>query len=517
MEQREKLHARGKAREELIKPPERHIGVWCFAEYPQQLRHELSQDLARPLTASSLHPAVMPATHQPRYPSWFDKAEPRERAEGFRIVFGSSEDKISRASEGRGLLKELSIMSLDRRQMSTQIGDEAFRPRIAEKNRDVADPHTIGGQRVGLQVIDHLQAVLEAAQEAVILDQFFRRRSIDAASRCETAKRRACGSNLQLPYPTAPDQLLGLGEKFDLADAAATGFDIVAGDRDSAATLMRIDLALDRMDVLDRRKIEVFPPDKRPQLAQEALAGDAIACNRARFDQRCTFPILPNAFIISERRDHRHRQGSGCRIGAKPEIDTKYVSIAGAFLQNAHQIARHSHIKRLYAVAHRQLNPARVVEKDQIDIARIIELGTAELSHPQHDQSAVLLRHTRIGKNGKPLARRLSQQVAQCCAQGRLGEAAESRSLLIERPSPRKFGHSSKKCDATLRHAQAPHQRLPVFAEISGLRDARGDLGKQRVGALIDEAAEESPFLDGDAAQIRAVAEDRRQQMFTRS
>ena len=102
---------------------------------------------------------------------------------------------------------------------------------------------------MGLRVVDHLQPVLDPAQEAVVLDQRLGRRRIDAAGGGEPAQRLAGRPDPQLGHPAAPDQLLGLGEEFDLADAAAAGLDVVPLDRDSSAALMRVDLALDRMDV----------------------------------------------------------------------------------------------------------------------------------------------------------------------------------------------------------------------------------------------------------------------------
>ena len=83
------------------------------------------------------------------------------------------------------------------------------------------------------------------------------------------------GRDAQRAQPAAPDQLLGLGEELDLADAAAAELDVVALDRDLAAALVRLDLALDRMDVLDRREIEVLAPDKRLQLGEETPRRDA--------------------------------------------------------------------------------------------------------------------------------------------------------------------------------------------------------------------------------------------------
>ena len=60
----------------------------------------------------------------------------------------------------------------------------------------------------------------------------------------------------------AQDQLLGLGEEFDLADAAAAQLDVVARDRDLAMAAMGMDLALDGMDVLDGGEIQIAPPDE---------------------------------------------------------------------------------------------------------------------------------------------------------------------------------------------------------------------------------------------------------------
>ena len=97
------------------------------------------------------------------------------------------------------------------------------------------------------------------------------RRGIDAAGRGEAAQRLAGRPDPQLAQPAAPDQLLGLREEFDFADAAAAGLDVVALDRDSPAAAIGVDLTLDRVDVLDRRKIEVLAPDKRLQLAQKML------------------------------------------------------------------------------------------------------------------------------------------------------------------------------------------------------------------------------------------------------
>ena len=67
----------------------------------------------------------------------------------------------------------------------------------------------------------------------------------------------------------AQNQLLGLGEEFDLADAAAAQLDVVARDGDLAMTAMGMDLALDGMDILDGREIQIAPPDEGRDRGQE--------------------------------------------------------------------------------------------------------------------------------------------------------------------------------------------------------------------------------------------------------
>ena len=122
---------------------------------------------------------------------------------------------------------------------------------------------------MGLRVVDHLQPVLDPAQKAVVVDQRVAR--VASSIRPAAASRRSAsqvGADAQLAQPAAPDQLLGLGEELDLADAAAADLDVVAFDRDSPAAAMRLDLALDRMDVRDRREIEVPAPDIGLQLAR---------------------------------------------------------------------------------------------------------------------------------------------------------------------------------------------------------------------------------------------------------
>jgi hypothetical protein len=165
----------------------------------------------------------------------------------------------------------------------------------------------------------------------------------------------------------------------------------------------------------------------------------------------------------------------------------------------------------LGAVARRNPDPSDIIQNDQIDIARIIQLVPPELSYSEHDEPAVALRFVWISQGEKPLASRLAQQVAQSCAQRRLSEATEGHGLPLERPSPGELRHGGKQCHAALSNPQTAHQRRDIFARIFGLLDTGGDFGEEWVRIFLDQAGQEGPFLDGDGAQKGAVAENRRE------
>ena len=126
------------------------------------------------------------------------------------------------------------------------------------------------GQAVGLLVGDHLQAMLDPAQEPVGVDQLVGDRRLEPAGRDQRAQRLAGRRHAHLGHPAAEDQLLGLDEELDLADAAAADLDVVARHPDRAVAAVGVDLALDRVDVADRGVVEMAAPEERLERAQEA-------------------------------------------------------------------------------------------------------------------------------------------------------------------------------------------------------------------------------------------------------
>ncbi len=125
----------------------------------------------------------------------------------------------------------------------------------------------------------------------------------------------------------AQNQLLGLRKELDLANAAPAQFDIVACHRDLAMAAMGMDLPLDGVNILDRREIQIAPPDERLDRFQKGGAGLRIAGAGPRLDHGGAFPILPLAFVIGFRRFGGDRHLGRARVRPEPQIDAKDIAL----------------------------------------------------------------------------------------------------------------------------------------------------------------------------------------------
>ena len=128
------------------------------------------------------------------------------------------------------------------------------------------------GHGMGLLVLDHLQPMFQRAQIAIVALEFVAGLRRRRGRRATSASSAPCvDGDAQVGMAPAQDQLLGLGEEFDLADAAAPQLDVVARHRDLAMADMGMDLALDGLDVLDGGEIQIAPPDE----GRDGLSGTA--------------------------------------------------------------------------------------------------------------------------------------------------------------------------------------------------------------------------------------------------
>ncbi len=140
----------------------------------------------------------------------------------------------------------------------------------------------LGRQRLRLLVGDHLQAMLDGAQEAIGLVELAPHLGLDPAARLQALQRDERLRHAQLRLAAAGDELLGLDEELDLANAAAPDLDVVARDRDLAEAAEGVDLALHGVNVGDRREIEVLAPDEGREASARKLSPAAMSPATAR-------------------------------------------------------------------------------------------------------------------------------------------------------------------------------------------------------------------------------------------
>ena len=131
-----------------------------------------------------------------------------------------------------------------------------------------------------------------------------------------------------------------------------------------------------------------------------------------------------------------------------------------------------------------------VVEQDQVDVARVVELAGAELAHAEHGEGGGL----GIAADGElAVAGELQQDRIGERIQAARGEGAERAGHLLERPDPGDVGDGDSERHAALELAQAvataaggaPSRAVARTAASSAARSARTASGPRRHRSVI--------------------------------
>src|SRR5579871_7074065 len=88
----------------------------------------------------------------------------------------------------------------------------------------------------------------------------------------------------------AGDQLLGLREEFDFADAPSPDLDVVTFHRDLALAAIGLHLPLHVVHIGKRCKIEMLAPDKGRDVSDHGLSGLDVAGTDTRLDHGGALP-----------------------------------------------------------------------------------------------------------------------------------------------------------------------------------------------------------------------------------
>ena len=212
-QQREQLHARGQAGQELVEQAERRVAVRLVVQRVEERRHQLGQELAGAGRARGADVAVVPGANPGRDRRRVAKPHAGQRRQRVGIVVRAGEDEARPAAEVGLALEQGGVVALDREQ---RLAHACLQLRRVGEAGEGGEPLEIGlalGQGLGLPVRHHLQAVLELAQEAVGGDQLLGGRGLDPAPprRALPGRRRSAAS--AAPARARPGSAAGSGRR----------------------------------------------------------------------------------------------------------------------------------------------------------------------------------------------------------------------------------------------------------------------------------------------------------------
>ncbi len=342
--------------------------------------------------------------------------------------------------------------------------------------------------------------MLESAQQPIAAGQLLGRLARDPTLARQHPERPQRLRLAQLGASPAQDELLGLNEELDLADAAAADLEIVAQHADGAEAPMGVDLTLDRMDVPDRGVVEMLAPHIGLEHAQEGLTGPAVPRHDARLDERRTLPVLAVPLVVELGRVGREGERMAGDMRPEAQVGPEHVAVSGLLLEQIDERAGQACGQR-----HRRLRPPigqtlLVEEDDEVDIARVVELARTVLAHAEHEDAARA--HRIVAGLGRQLAAGdgVADEVPNGLPDHEIGELGERARHGLERPSLAEIGQRHVQRPAPPQPSQRRHEPRPV-GRLDGLGLA-AQLGLGLVGPTLEEGTDDLGLGD------RAVGEE---------
>ena len=310
----------------------------------------------------------------------------------------------------------------------------------------------------------------------------------------------------QRSVAAAEDQLLGLREELDFTDTAASEFDVVPRHGNFTMTAMGMDLPLDGMNVFNGCIIEIAPPHERLQRLLKRFGCRGITRTAARLDEGCALPVLPHLLVIAFGGFGGDRNLCRSGIRPKPEIRAKDISVRSDLAQESDKAANdvHSGATRVPPLA--EWKSLRVIKRDQIKIAGIVELECARLAHREKDQARVLFEFARIALGNFRLAGSFAKQKTQRAADARIGEARQHPGDGVDVPLS---------CNIGKRDGERGH-RLRILKRLVRKRGVLYSLIGNKVGADFPKLVQGLTIANRQPAQIRTVAERAREHVARR-
>ncbi len=193
------------------------------------------------------------------------------------------------------------------------------------------------GMRVILRIAEHLQAVLDAAQEQIGGFELLRdprRQQLPAGQLRQHGEQRL---GLHAPVLPAAYQLEGLHDELDFADAARAELDVIG---EIAARDFLFDERLHLAQTFEHAEVEVTPVDE----GTHALGVDEFPGRRtgdgARLDPGVALPVAAVGLQVVVEECAADGERPAVAEGPQPHVHAMHDAFAGALAQDAdHQAA----------------------------------------------------------------------------------------------------------------------------------------------------------------------------------
>ena len=170
-QEREDLHARRQAGQELVEQAEGGIGVGLLLERAEERGRELGEELARPRAAGGADVAVVPGPHAGGDGGRVLEAHAGEGGDRARIVLRAGEDEAAAGPEVGLALEEGGVVALDRGEGEEDGLLQGVGVGEAGEGGEALELALAIGQGLGLLVGHHLQPMLQRPQQAVGVGQ----------------------------------------------------------------------------------------------------------------------------------------------------------------------------------------------------------------------------------------------------------------------------------------------------------------------------------------------------------
>ena len=220
---------------------------------------------------------------------------------------------------------------------------------------------------------------------------------------------------------------------------------------------------------------------------EEPRAGLGVARAGARLDHRGALPVLAHAFVIGFRRFGRDGDLGGARVGAQPQIDAEDITVGGDVGDQLDHMLDDVDGGAARIVAFAEGKYCGVVEHDEVDVARIIELEGAVFAHREHDETGGGFQRGAVLRGQRRVARGLLQGKTQRALHRRIGETRQRRGDIFQREDAGDVGQRNGERGAALGLAQGRHdlgffsrRRPRARAAAASSSNARGPSANRR-------------------------------------